>query len=269
MQKLSKTSIIKYISLFLSLLLIAKLTALITWYILPDKGVEVSQNSASAMEYQRVDFANMIGTKKVTRTMSNNRENSIRSDISDLILSGLYGTKKEGFAIVAKKRTPMKTKIISVGESYEGYKLKEIHLNYVVFEKNSRSYILKLNRKKSQQGKSTIQVEEAQEIGKKRVSRDDINHYAKNFRDIWKDISIIPLKKSGKIEGFKVTRIRKNSKMAELGLKKGDIILKVNNIKLSSFNDAIKIYKNIDKIDTIELVVLRNNQEKDIVYEIN
>ena len=46
-----------------------------------------------------------------------------------------------------------------------------------------------------------------------------------------------------------MTRIKPNSKMAQLGLKKGDIMIRANNIKLTSFNDAIKLYKKIDKID--------------------
>ncbi|MDQ7068989.1 MAG: PDZ domain-containing protein [Sulfurimonas sp.] len=69
--------------------------------------------------------------------------------------------------------------------------------------------------------------------------------------------------------GFKVNRIKANSKMATLGLQKGDVITKANNIELKSFKDALDLYKKIDKIETISLVILRNNQEREIIYDIH
>ena len=86
---------------------------------------------------------------------------------------------------------------------------------------------------------------------------------------LWKDIAISEVKKGKKIEGFKVTRINKDSKMALLGLQKGDLIVKVNNIALKSYKAAMDIYAKIDKMTTIQIVVIRNNQEKELIYEIN
>ncbi len=37
---------------------------------------------------------------------------------------------------------------------------------------------------------------------------------------------------------------------------------------MTSYKDAIAIYKGIDKLEALELIVLRNNQETEIVYEI-
>ena len=66
-----------------------------------------------------------------------------------------------------------------------------------------------------------------------------------------------------------MTRIDPNSQLATLGLKKGDIIIKVNNKVLKTYNDVFGIYNNIDKLDAINLVVQRNNQEVELTYEIN
>ena len=48
----------------------------------------------------------------------------------------------------------------------------------------------------------------------------------------------------------------------------GDVIIKANNKELKSYADALDIYKKIGTLQALELVVLRNNQEKEIVYEI-
>ncbi len=57
--------------------------------------------------------------------------------------------------------------------------------------------------------------------------------------------------------------------MARLGIQKGDIIIKANNIELKSYKDALNLYGKINDLDTIQIVILRNNQEKEIVYDIN
>ena len=66
-----------------------------------------------------------------------------------------------------------------------------------------------------------------------------------------------------------MTRIKANTPFAQLGLRKGDIIIKANNKPMKSYKDAIAIYKNIDKLEALELIVLHNNQETEISYEIN
>ncbi|WP_457747136.1 PDZ domain-containing protein [Sulfurimonas sp.] len=265
MQKFSNSSIVKLIALLLTLLLIAKFISLAIWYILPNEGVELQANSAHQMKYQRVDFKNMLPSSEVSQGAAQGV--STATDIRNLLLRGLYGTKTDGYAIVAKKVAPAKTSIITVGESYAGYKLKEIHLDYVVFIKASREYRLRLENAKNNNISPMVQ-KVTHKVDETTVYRKDIENYAKNFTQIWKDISIVPVKTNGKIEGFQVTRIRPNSKMAELGLKKGDIIIKANNVELTSYNAAIKLYKNIASVDTIELVVKRDNQEKEIIYEI-
>ena len=82
-------------------------------------------------------------------------------------------------------------------------------------------------------------------------------------------IAINEVMKNGKIKGFKIMRIDKNSKFATLGLQKGDVIIKANNVDLTSYKAVMDIYKNINKLSELDLVFLRNNTEKELVYEIN
>jgi len=106
-------------------------------------------------------------------------------------------------------------------------------------------------------------------ITQQEVTRSDIAYYAKNPKQIWREISIREVKQGKKIKGFKVTRIDPNSKFATMGLKKGDLIVKANNIELKSYRDALSIYAKIDKIDVVQIVIIRNGIEKEIVYEIH
>jgi general secretion pathway protein C len=269
MKKLSNYKIVSVLATLITLVLIAKMISLAIWWYLPSDGVELNDKKSYQAKYQRVDFRNMLNSPKVAKSISTKTTTSSYS-INNLILKGLYGSRFNGYAIVAKKSSPSKTSIIAIGEEYAGYKLKEIGLDRVLFSKNSKDYELKLETTNKFKGSNAVKrVKDDFSDSQKSVSREDINYYSKNPSQIWKDIAISEVKKNGKIDGFEVKRIRPNSKMAELGLKKGDIILKVNNVKLSSYRDAIKIYQNIGKIDSVEIVVKRDNQEKEIVYEIN
>jgi len=273
MQKLSNTKLLSVLSLLLVLLLIAKLISVALWWYLPSEGVELNAKKSYQAKYQRVYFSNMLIFSRVPdKRKSESKAQSTSYSINSLVLKGLYGSKLNGFAIVAKKSALKKTSIVAVGEVYAGYRLKEIELNQVIFTKADKDYVLTLEKsdtKNFSKAVKRVKRETSSQNDEHIVTKRDIKNYSNNPSQIWKDIAIAPLKRNGKIEGFKINRIKAGSKMAELGLKRGDVIIRANNVKLSSFNDALKLYKDIDNIETISLVVLRNNQEREIIYEIH
>jgi general secretion pathway protein C len=140
-----------------------------------------------------------------------------------------------------------------------------------IFTRADKEYILKLESKQnSSKYVSKVQTRNANALEDEySVSKNDIRYYSQHPTQIWRDIAISEIKKNGKIAGFRVNRIRPNSKMATIGLEVGDVIVKANNVELKSYRDAIKLYNEIDTIDVLELTVIRNNQEKEIVYEIH
>lgn len=272
MQKLSNTKLLAIVSLLLVLLLLAKIISVALWWYLPSEGVELNAKKSYQAKYQRVNFSNMLLLSKNASTKVIPKKTVKTYSINSLILKGLYGKGSKGFAIVAKKENEKKTKIVSVGEEYAGYRLKKIELTEVIFTKANKDYVLAfetLKDKKFFQAIKRVKQTSNAQVSEHIVTKQDIHNYSKNPSKIWKDIAISPLKKAGRIIGFRVNRIKAGSKMATLGLRKGDVIIRANNVKLTSFNDAFKLYRDIDKIDTLELVVIRNNQEKEIIYEIH
>lgn len=268
MQKLSNIKFITLLSKLLLLLLAAKLVSLMLWWYLPSEGVELHSKKSYQPKYQRVSFANMLETEKTAQS-SLKTETKKAYSIDNLILKGIYGSRYKGFAIIAKKSSKKETTIVEVGESYEGYKLIEIELNEALFSKNGKEYRLYLEQSKLKLSNAITKVGDSTQDGlEKKVSRSDIATYSNNPALIWKDIGIQELKEGKAIKGFQVTRVRKGSKMATLGLQKGDIITKANNVELSSLNSVLQLYKEIDKIETLALTIQRDNQEKEIIYEI-
>lgn len=267
MIKLSNSNMIKTIIKLLILFVIAKSLSLLMWWFLPSDGVELQAKNNYKPKYQRVDFKNMLESS-VEYIKPNIKSKSNGISITNMVLKGLYGVGSTGFAIVALKKSPNKTTIVSVGEEFSGYTLKAILSSSIVFIKSAKEYVLKMENSKADLNKSFISPA-SNDDSPKSVSRSDIGYYAKDPAKIWKDISIVEFKNGNKIEGFKVTKVKKGTKMESLGLKRGDVIIKANNVDLNSYKDVLDIYNKIDKLDEIQIVVMRNNQEKELVYEIN
>ena len=267
MKNLSNSTILSVLINLLFLTLIAKLLSVILLWFLPLSWEGESKSDLQTTAYRHFNFQKVITGSKAERIQPQKIQN--RADIKSMVLIGLYGNSNYGYAIVAMKNAPKKTEIISIGESYQGYKLTRIALNFVVFVKNNKEYVLRLSD--SMNAKRVTHSVQTAESGEQSiaVSRSEINAYAKNPAQIWRDISIKEVKKNGKISGFKVTKVRKNSKIARLGLQSGDIIIKANGVALRSYNEAIKIYQNLNKLENISLVIKRGNEEKEIIYEIH
>ncbi|MBU1659431.1 hypothetical protein KKG72_10345 [bacterium] len=268
MTKLSNPAMIIFLTKLLILLALAKVFSLGVWWYFPSDGVELNIQNNYQPKYQRVDFKNMITMEEIAENKQAEQDTNTGISITNMVLKGLYGTSSGGYVIVAMKANQKATSIIGLGEVFGGYTLKTILPASAIFQKLGKDYILSLEEIKK--NASITKVKNNYETGEPRgVSRQDIAFYAKDPKQIWKDISIVEVKNGEKIVGFKVTAIKADSKFATLGLQKGDLIIRANNVNLQSYRDAIEIYKNINKLDTVQIVVLRDNQEMELVYEIH
>jgi len=271
MKKLSNNNLLKVVIRLLFLLFLAKLITVVMLWFLPSQTEEYSESNSRVLPYENLNFNKMLtppSRKKVTVVKATPKKTE---SIHNMILHGLYGNNSYGYAIVATRSRPNKTEIISVGERYKGYKLEKIALNHVVFTKNHKEYILEFEKTKKAKGviSHVVYKEQSAPQGNMRVSRNEIKYYERNPSQIWRDISIDEIRNGNKIVGFKVKKIRKNSKIATLGLQRGDIIVKANGVTLDSYNKAFNIYKDINKLESLSLVIKRGNEEKELIYEIH
>jgi len=229
-------SSIRYIHTALILLvltLLAKTISVIALFLLPSHEADVSLRNSFHIPYLQVNFHNMLESTKNTVQASQHKGTANAIDIDSLILTALYGKGGYGYVIVAPKKNPNKTTLLSVGESYQGYKLKSLFLYYALFSKMGREYKLRLNSAPVTVSSFVRPVKNG--TSNYIVQRAQINSYVHNPSNIWKDISIQQIGQNGDFKGFEVTRIRQGSPFALLGLQVGDLIIRVNNINLKSY----------------------------------
>ena len=254
----------------LVLLLVAKLIGVGLFWFLPLEGKELQKRYNTAPDFVHIDLARAFGFMQSRGNYPATSHTAPSKSISSLVLKGFYGNDAKGYALLAKKGNDKKVFIVGVGENIEGYKLKSIRPDGVVFTRGGKEFLLKLEKIKNIKAEVRYEQDSLNESHSPVTVQDsDVKYFAKHPREIWKNISIQEKRVNGKIKGFQVRWIRPGSKFATLGLKKGDLIIKANNKRLQSYKDAFDIYKKIDKLDEVSIVVLRNNQEKELVYEIN
>lgn len=275
MSKISNSFFMRFIMRAIILFAVAKSISLVLFWYLPKEGITQKSNKNYVAMYQKVDFKTMLqnakkGSVAGTKSIDNSRAGK-GITIAHLILKAIYATQKKGFVVVAKKANPLQTSIVALGEQYEGFTLNSILKQSAIFYKNNEEYVLELeaanpNKQRVIKGEKNG---DTQHVDKVDVSKEDLSFYTKNPEEIWKEISIAELKEGEEIRGFEVKDVKKGSKFESLGLKKGDVIVKVNNVVLKSYKDAIDIYQNVGDISGIALIVLRDNQEVELVYEVN
>jgi len=207
-------------------------------------------------------------------------------NIREITLLALYHASD---IVVVTVKYKNRTKVLGKGESINGFVLEGAGADYAIFGKNGKTYrvplaVPKTSRKNgliepvkplvpklsSRQNHVASPQGEIVDAGDRRiVDRSLLKHYTENIDDLYKNIGIQEVKKSGNLEGFRVTFIRRGSLFAKLGVKRGDVIKSINGQALTSYSAALNVYKDINNAQNITLVIERKNQEMELEYEIN
>ncbi|MDD2699317.1 MAG: hypothetical protein PHF17_10990 [Arcobacteraceae bacterium] len=202
--------------------------------------------------------------------------------------------KGRGFVTI-NERGNRSTTILSTGETYKSMKLLKVFTKYALFLEGDAEYKIELNSvatvdrqlgggsQPSQQSTmppqttqpkivppiNNISTDRIQQVGNKTVvNKDLLEEYTKNSDKIWRDISLKENLANGKIDGFKINKIKRGSNFEKLGLRSGDILKSVNNVELKSYDDAMNIYKKVGNMKALNMKIIRGNETMELGYEI-
>lgn len=273
-----------YLTIFTLALLLSK----VIFVQLPIKSVEFFNNSNDTIEYTKYDFNNAFVLKDQQKTILDTpipikNQYLLNENIN---LQAIYILDENDSFAVITERSNNNTITISKGENFKGYKLSAIYPKYVLFEKNGKFYKLNMQKDKNNDSIDKVvnvpqftdkheinTIDQAPQIIQKNINsfilkKNEVLSYSKDLKRIWNDIGIKTSRKDGKIIGFKVYKIKKDSVFEELGLKKEDILTQANGVVLNNYQNAFKIYNMMNKTDILKLSILRDGKEMEIEYEI-
>lgn len=260
-------------SLYIFTVLVAYVLTTIFFLFLPKSGVEFNESSRNGISYQQYDgFYSKV--KVTNRPKEENRVERRLATLSKYLLKAVYSTESNSGWVIIENKTNRKTMILEQGQKLDGYTLEALYKNYIIFEKESKEYKLELPK----EGKLNYEIEKKNSSGSENiivngnnvtVKRNYLNSYVSNLDKVWRDIAIKDIRKNGKIDGFKISKVNKNSVFGKLGLKQNDVIKSINGKEIKSYSDAFKIYNEINKLDYLTFEILRNNDIMELSYEID
>jgi general secretion pathway protein C len=89
-----------------------------------------------------------------------------------------------------------------------------------------------------------------------------------NPAQIMTDAKLIPNMVNGKPDGFILQEIRKNGVYDNLGMKNGDILLRINGSNISTPENALQTFMALKGMDKVQLDIIRDGNRMTLNYQI-
>jgi general secretion pathway protein C len=100
------------------------------------------------------------------------------------------------------------------------------------------------------------------------IDEETVENALGNINQLLTQIRVVPNFQDGKPDGFKVFAIRPNSLFADIGLKNGDVIRKVNDQDISSPEKALGLFQELRNEKNLSVEISRRGQSQTLNYEI-
>lgn len=100
------------------------------------------------------------------------------------------------------------------------------------------------------------------------LDREGVQESLKNPQRVLTDARMLPNMVDGKQTGFKVSEVKGGGIYDKLGLRNGDILLKINALDLNSPDSGIQAFSTLKGADRITLNIIRNEQKITMSYQV-
>ena len=101
-----------------------------------------------------------------------------------------------------------------------------------------------------------------------KIEREAIEGWFENPACMMRQARIVPYFKDDKPAGFKLFAIRPNTLYSKLGLKNGDVVLRLNGVELTNPESALQAYQGLKDAKTVSMDIVRRGKPKTLKFEI-
>ncbi len=194
------------------------------------------------------------------------------STTGDLVLIGTVVAGEDSLALI---KVGTKTQIFRMKDELSpGVVVTEIGRKLVVLTNHGVREELPLKQRKGasaqlvrQRGpvatqRGIVAVDE----GRWQISKTVANDARANLNSLLQTARMVPQIKNGKTIGFKLVEMQKGTLLELIGLKVGDLIVEINQVKLDSPEKALQIFQQVREANNISLGLMRNGQPETFEY---
>jgi general secretion pathway protein C len=172
------------------------------------------------------------------------------------------------------------------GQDLGDGRIVQIHPQYVVLRRDGEEVRLDIyseyeasppTRRQTNTKTTTTRVQSApsnesiaREVGQNSyvVSRDALGEHMGNLNFFMSHVRIQPYFKDGQSHGFKLAAVRAGSPVYDLGFRRGDVILEVNDVSVGRPEDLINLYRQMQQLENVSVTVERNGQQETLNYSL-
>ncbi|MBI4654077.1 MAG: hypothetical protein HY752_03690 [Nitrospirae bacterium] len=193
--------------------------------------------------------------------------------LSKLILVGtVVGHKKVSYAIFEDRANPdiSKQEVFAYGKNVYDYGiLTRIERGWVELKQGANTYKIQLTDT-TQIIESKTQNTSIHKIGEKEYILDQrrVQLALNNPEQILTDTRFMPNIKDGKHEGFTLSEVKPGGLYESLGLRNGDVLLRVNGLEISNPEIAVQAMSALKGMDRVTLDITRSNTKMTMTYQI-
>lgn len=273
---------------FVSLLLVRNIAAIFLSDQKTQAGpaLEITQKNSSALikdisSYSVILERNPFGSPQELRRLSvaQDAENRHVTPSNLRLVGTVVGPKNLSYAIIEDKTrpAPFRQDVVGYGDDVFDYgKLIMIARDYIEISQGIDAFRISLvpltNERKlpSVADNGAGQASIAERISDKEylLSRRKVEQTFENPEQILTDARLLPNIQDGKQEGFKMLEVKPGGLYEGLGLKNGDILLRVNDLEISNPEVAIQAMTALKGMNRVNLDIMRDGSKLSMTYEI-
>lgn len=221
---------------------------------------------------------NVFNSASVLQDTLNKLASKIGLDMSpgNLELIGtMAGRPDISLALISRKSESNKVEVYRWGDKVGEYLITSIERRLVRLEKDDVEEVLKMPDERlafalNKEFDALDVAEGIKQVGddERVVDRRLIEDSLENFGSLMRQARIVPHISGGKIDGFKVYRIKEKSLFKQIGLEDGDIIRRVNGTEIQGPEDGLKLFEVFKTSKSITLDLDRKGQKKTLSYSV-
>ena len=201
-------------------------------------------------------------------------------------LIGVIVPKRFSSAVaVLKDERKGKTILLTTGERILDIKLIHVFENRIILQRGGktfqiflgRSSLVRIEREGPKNSDKVIESYRRKNLLRNSQFDDDLKRMEftrttvkRRVDDEWpliiKETRFVPNHTNGKISGFKITRLPKQSILSEIGIYKNDVIKEVNGIELNDMPTLFRLYNEFKDANQLEVTIERNGKLFRILY---
>ncbi len=164
---------------------------------------------------------------------------------------------------VLQQRKNRKQLVLQAGDKVEGAVLDHIERQAVYFKRHGKIEVLSMAlnlAKRISAGQTGVSLAENQFRGPQiglNVPAARLHNLMAQGLNALRGVNIIPYYNGSKTEGYQLKFLPDNDKFKEFGIVSGDVIQKINGIAVEHSGAVAKMLRNIDKLSSIDIDLLR------------